>query len=115
MEERNRAPIVAHFDNATDGMAAWVVFGDELELHDPSLKSEVGAGFVMFGSRVALIDDSIPPAEARGHITMNAVHLRTSRRIFDRLKLHAHAVDQKLLGTQAQSPPGNAVDASPSQ
>lgn len=90
----NRKVYESHIQHAGDGLIAHIVMNDTLAAHDSHLMSEAASGFIIFGSRVALIDVSVPPAEAKGTVTMNSAQLKNLENLFDRLQLHAQlAVD----------------------
>jgi hypothetical protein len=95
-DPKHRQVLYAHMENFNEGMTAYVVWQEDLAIQDPALIGEIGAGFVQFGERVALIDTSVPPQEARGNVTMKPAQLKKCRRLFERLKLHALIADQSL-------------------
>jgi hypothetical protein len=102
----NQEVINQHVRNTEHGLTAHIVWEEDLVKHDPSLLQEVGSGFISFDDRVALVDVAVPPEEARGVVTMNTAQLRSLRRLFDRLMLHAQPVTAELSGDSGQTVAG---------
>lgn len=96
-EQANQAVIAQHLTKSPNGLCAYVVWQEDLKKHDPGLLRDIGCGFIAFDDRVALVDVAVPPGEAKGVVTMSAPQLKSLRRLFERLMLHAHTANPELL------------------
>lgn len=86
-----------HLGHANDGLKAYIVWEEDLAARDPSLRKDVGEGFVLFGDRAALIDVTVPPTTASGRITLHQPDLERCRKLFDRIMLFATSADSSHL------------------
>ncbi|MGB6164018.1 MAG: hypothetical protein WCF33_03990 [Pseudonocardiaceae bacterium] len=107
----NQVVIYEHVSGPTR-LLAHIVWQDDLEKHDATLLREIGDGFIIFDDRVALIDVSVSPDEARGIVTMSVAQLRALHRLYDRLMLLAHRVPSRWEFDRYNGL-GDEVDASP--
>jgi hypothetical protein len=103
-EATNQTVVREHIAHLRDGLTAYIVWQEDVALREPTLLTELGSGFITFDDRVAFVDGSQPPDEVTGIVTMNGVKLRSLRRVFDRLLLHAEpATPEHFTGQSAQS------------
>ena len=69
----------------------------KLEQAEPDLWREVGHGFIVFDSHVALIDDFDEAGHVRGMVTMNEGEIKGLEQVFQRLKVHAKPLSMDLV------------------
>jgi len=70
---------------------------EKLKTKEPDLVRMAGDGFIIFNSRVALVDDF--DQTIRGRVTMNESEIHTLERTFDRLRVHASRLSKRLIET----------------
>jgi len=73
-------------------------YADQIKLQskEPELLKKAGHGFIIFDSRVALIDD-FDEAIIRGRVTMNAAEIHTLEQTFQRLKVYSGRLSNQLV------------------
>lgn len=83
------------------GMRAYIVFADLIS-QDQRMIQRVGPGFVVFGERAAMIDDSVPPDEANGRVSTDPSTLKRYKELFECLKLQGMLVTRKSIDDLSQ-------------
>jgi hypothetical protein len=89
-EALQRPPIRAHASGeGPEYLRGWLLEREVLRSQDSKLADEVGAGFIMFDERVALIDLDSPEGGPRGYVTLLATDVQRVQTMHRRLKLLA--------------------------
>jgi hypothetical protein len=79
------------------GLIGYYVEREKLSAKEPDLLKMAGDGFIIFDSRVALIDEFGGDGIVRGRVTMNESEIQGLEKIFQRLKVHASRLNKELL------------------
>jgi len=89
-EALQMAPIRAHGEGeAPENLHGWLLEREALKRQDSKLSDEVGAGFIMFDDRVALIDIDSPEGGPRGYVTLLPTDIQRVETMHRRLKVLA--------------------------
>lgn len=69
---------------------------EKVNKSDPNLLAEIGDGFIIFSSRVALIDKFDAAGQVRGIVTMNETDIRNLETAFRKLKYYSVSLSQTI-------------------
>jgi hypothetical protein len=101
--ERNTFPaafenpaVAAHLVERKNGINGYLLYRDWFQQHEPESLKHVRDGFIIIGSRVALVDTFSDQGEVRGYVEMNPAEVTALVEIFEQLKVVAEPLSEKL-------------------